>query len=272
MQMQRSFRDEWRSGATIFSLVLKLRDPGLVELLGACGFRSVVIDFEHAVLSEPAAEALIRAAQGAGLWPVVRVQENRGPLIGKALDMGAAAVVVPHVTTAADAERAVQAAKFFPLGERGVDPTVRAGGYSTTPPAEYYAASNSGTALLVQVEGLEGVRNLEAIAATPGLDGIFIGPYDLSQSMGIPGQVRHPELRAHMQRVVDVCAERGLMVGTFAGTPEDVRDWRAAGIRYFWCGTDVGLIAAEARRAAAALAQVVAEHGTSIHPGEDAAR
>jgi 4-hydroxy-2-oxoheptanedioate aldolase len=267
-----TLREQWAQGEVVFSLVLKLRDPAVVELLGHCGFASVVIDQEHAALSEPAVESLIRAAQGMGMLPVVRVQENRGPMIGKALDLGAAAVVVPHVTTAADAERAVRAAKFHPAGERGVDPTVRAGGYSTRPPAAYYAESNRDTALFVQVEGMEGVRNLDAIAATPGLDGIFIGPYDLSQSMGIPGQVRHPDLRAHMHRVIEVCREHGLMVGTFAGTVEDVRHWLAAGIRYFWCGTDVGLLAAEARRAVAALGEtaVSSRSPAGIAEGVDA--
>jgi 4-hydroxy-2-oxoheptanedioate aldolase len=257
MHLHPSLRATWEQGQTLFSVVLKLADPAVVELLGRCGFASVVIDQEHATLAEPVVEQLIRCAQGAGLAPVVRVQENRGPLIGKALDMGAAAVVVPHVTTAADAARAVRAAKFWPLGERGVDPTVRAGGYSTVPSADYYAASNRETALLVQVEGMEGVRNVEAIAATPGLDGIFIGPYDLSQSMGIPGQVRDPALRAHMRQVVQVCQAHGLIIGTFAATPEDVAHWVAAGIRYIWCGTDVGMLAAEARRVAAGLAASV---------------
>lgn len=252
-----SLRERCIQDGAVFSLVLKWRDPGVVELAGMCGFASVVIDQEHATLDEVTAEGLIRAAQGCGVLPIMRVQDNRASLIGKALDMGAAGVVVPHVSTGDDALRAVNAAKFHPVGGRGLDPTVRAGGYSTKPPLAYYAEANRETALLVQIEGIEGVRNLDAIVRTPGLDGIFIGPYDLSQSMGIPGQVQHPELRAHMHRIVDACHENGLFVGTFAATLDEVSYWLNAGIRYFWCATDVGLFAREARRVAESLADVV---------------
>ncbi len=242
-----SLRECWRQDELIWGPSLKFRDPAIIEILGHAGIRSVVIDQEHATLSEEIIEHLIRAALLVNVIPVVRVAENRAPMISKALDMGAMGVVVPHVTTAAEAAAAVQAAKFYPLGNRGLDPTVRAGNYSFQEPGTYYQHSNEQTAIIVQIEGAVGVENAAEIVATPGLDAVFIGPYDLSQSLGIPGQVRDPLLRQAMTDIVALSREAGIVVGTFAANIPDLEFWLDAGIRYFWYSTDNIMLAAQSR-------------------------
>lgn len=249
-----SLRECWRKQEIVWGPSLKLRDPAIIEILGHAGIRSVVIDQEHATLSEESIEHLIRTSILVGVIPVVRVAENRAPLISKALDMGAMGVVVPHVTTGEDAVAAVRAAKFFPLGERGLDPTVRAGSYSFQEPDAYYQHSNDHTAIIVQIEGADGVANAADIVGTPGLDAVFIGPYDLSQSMGIPGQVRDPSLRQAMVDIVALCQEVGVVVGTFAGNMPDLEHWLGAGIRYFWYSTDNLMFASQSRAMVADVA------------------
>ncbi len=238
----------FRRGHIIWGSVLKFNDPAVVEILGTVGFQFVLIDREHATLDELAVEHLIRAALLTGIAPVVRVSENRAPMISKALDMGASGVVVPHITTRADAERAVRAAKFYPLGERGVDSTVRAGNYSLFNPTEYYRTSNENTAIILQLEGLEAVENVEEIVAVPAIDAIFVGPYDLSQSMGIPGQVQDAELRRKMKMVIAVCKQVDITIGTFVGSLDDFEFWVDAGVQFFWYSTDSVMFASEAKR------------------------
>ncbi len=256
-----SLRECWRQQEVVWGPSLKFRDPAIIEILGHAGFRSVVIDQEHATLSEESIEHLIRAALLVGVIPVVRVAENRAPLISKALDMGAMGVVVPHVTTAEEAAAAVRAAKFYPLGERGLDSTVRAGDYSFQDPDTYYQHSNDHTAIIVQIEGAVGVANAAEITATPGLDAVFIGPYDLSQSLGIPGQVRDPALRQAMADIVALSQEAGIVVGTFAGNLPDLEHWLNAGIRYFWYLTDNIMLAAQSRAVAADVTSAVRRYG-----------
>lgn len=243
-----SLNERFRQGHVIWGPALKFNDPAVVEILGKVGFHFVFIDREHATLDELAVEHLIRTALLTGIAPVVRVAENRAAMISKALDMGALGVVVPHVTTPEDAEQAVRAAKFYPLGERGVDPTVRAGGYSLLDPSEYYRKSNEHTAIILQLEGVEAIEKVEEIVAIPAIDAIFIGPYDLSQSMGIPGQVQDAELRRKMMMVIDACKKADITIGTFVGSLEDFDFWVDAGVQFILYSTDSIMFASESKR------------------------
>ncbi|MDP6039667.1 MAG: aldolase/citrate lyase family protein, partial [Candidatus Latescibacteria bacterium] len=198
------------------------------------------LDTEHGPLDVSACEDLCRVALGAGITPIVRVRENDPPQILRALDIGASGVQVPQICNKADAEAVVQAAKYSPLGMRGVSPYTRAARYFADG-GTIFERLNATSMVLVHIEGVEGLENLEEIISVPGLDVIFLGPYDLSQSLGIPGQVNDPRVVDRMREAANLINNAGLTVGTFADNPEAAKRWIDAGVRYVSLSVDTGI-------------------------------
>ncbi|MGE5246613.1 MAG: HpcH/HpaI aldolase family protein [Betaproteobacteria bacterium] len=233
------FPERLRSGPPLVATFSMIASPIVVELLAKAGYDAVVLDTEHGPLGPEALNVLVPAATGAGIAPIVRVRTNEPSLIGGALDVGAAAVLVPQVESGAQAEAAVASARFGPGGRRGSNPYVRAAGYAAT--AEWFGRANGDAAVLVMVEGTAGIEALDEIVATPGLDGIFIGPFDLSQSLGVPGQVEHPDVLARMERIVRSAGERRVATAAFAPTPALARRWLALGAQLVAVSFDTAL-------------------------------
>ncbi|MCK5250674.1 MAG: hypothetical protein KAJ98_11950, partial [Spirochaetaceae bacterium] len=132
-----------------------------------------------------------------------------------------------------------------PAGERGICRFVRAADYSTKDRFAYFEDSMK-SLLIMQVEGSEGIEAMDDILQVPEVDCIFIGPYDLSQSLGVPGQIDHPKVEKAMCSIVDRCRGKGVLVGTFVDTPENAQKWKDAGVHYLAYGVDVGLLADKA--------------------------
>jgi 4-hydroxy-2-oxoheptanedioate aldolase len=173
---------------------------------------------------------LAAAAETGGAAPIVRPRTNAPAEIQRALDIGSAGVQVPQVTTHEEAVAARDAARFDPLGERGLSQYVRAGGYTGS--ENYTQQQNEDTALIVQVEGQRGVDNIKEIVEVEGIDAIFLGPYDLSQSLGIPGQVRHERVEERMTTVCEIAQAADTAVGTFADDPAMAQRWAEVGVQY----------------------------------------
>ncbi len=218
----------------------KSTDPAFVEAAGYAGFDFIILDLEHGPSSTQNLQNLIRGAEVAGVLPIVRVKEAPRTLIGEVLDIGAAGVQVPQISTADDARAAVAAAKFGAGGGRGVCRFVRAARYATTAGSEYLERANEALVIL-QLEGQQALDNVESILAVSGIDVVFIGPYDLSQSLGYPGEVEHPEVVRAVTSIVQQCRARGVIVGTFVDTPEAAERWLAAGGRYLSYSVDLGI-------------------------------
>ncbi|PWK61286.1 aldolase/citrate lyase family protein [Aminobacter sp. AP02] len=161
----------------------------LVEIMGYSGFDWVSIDMEHTTISFADVENLTRAAQVSGMIPLVRVAENDPLLIGKALDCGAAGVIVPHIQSAADLKKALAAARFFPEGERGKCGQVRGSRYGAdgVPWSKFWKQANDDVIVLPLVEEKEGIEALDEILAVDGVDVLWIGIGDLAQSYNVPG-------------------------------------------------------------------------------------
>lgn len=225
----------------------KTTDPAFVEIMGHCGFDFVILDLEHGPVSVQNLQNLIRAAELAGIVPIVRVKEDRLSSIGESLDTGAAGIQAPQVTTAEDAARIVQHAKFAPEGMRGVCRFVRAAHYSSQDRFEYFADANRNL-VVVQLEGAEALHNVEEILDVQGIDIVFIGPYDLSQSLGVPGKTADPVVTEKMQEIVTACKHKKRAVGTFVDTPEDAARWIDAGVSYVSYSVDVGLFTDACKR------------------------
>ncbi len=233
------FPDRLRSGPPLVATFSMIASPIVVELIARAGYDAVVLDAEHGPLGPEALNVLIPAASGAGIAPIVRVRTGEPSLIGGALDLGAAAVLVPQVESAGQAAAAVAAARFGPGGRRGTNPYVRAAGYAAT--ADWFARADGDSAVIVMVEGTAGLASLDDIVATPGLDAVFIGPFDLSQSLGMPGEVERPEVIARMETIVRAAAGRGVATSVFAPTPALARRWLDSGVRLVAVGFDTAL-------------------------------
>ena len=214
--------------------------PIIVELLAKASFEAVVLDMEHGPLSFDVLNTLIPAARAAGVYPIVRVRTNEASLISSALDVGAAGVLAPQVDSGAAAASVVQAARFAPLGHRGVNPYTRAAGYNAKP--DWYGRANAEAAVFVMVEGKAGMAALPDILNTAGLDGIFIGPFDMSQALGVPGQVEHPTVIAAIETIVAAAGERNLVTAIYAPTPALARRWLDLGVRVVALGYDTALV------------------------------
>ncbi|WP_137177056.1 HpcH/HpaI aldolase/citrate lyase family protein [Roseomonas sp. AR75] len=239
--------------------VRQTRTPDIAQIAAACGFDALYLDMEHSPLSLETVSAICVASAGLGIAPLVRPPGHGADWIGRILDGGAQGLIVPHVNTAAEAEALVRAALFPPLGKRsvmGAGPGVQ---YRALPLGQINAALNANTTLVCMIETPEGVANADAIAAVPGVDVLLIGSNDLCTEMGIPGQLRHPDLRAAYQRVAAGCAKHGkvLGVGGIRGDAELQRDLIGLGARFLIAGNDVGYMMGAARADVTTLRKLI---------------
>ena len=229
-----------KQGKVVLGLFINCAYPAFVEICGHAGFDFAVIDLEHGALNALVAEDLCRAADCVKIAPLVRVRKNDAPQIQRALDIGSAGVQVPQIETKADAQAVVRSAKYSPIGARGLSFYTRAGVYSSAG-TQIAEQLNEESMVVVHVEGKRGVENLQEIISVPHIDVIFLGPYDLSQSLGIPGQVRDPRVLELMQTAVQEIRHAGKVAGTFADNPETAKQWIDAGVQYLTLGVDVGV-------------------------------
>ncbi len=194
-----------REGGLAFSTYTGgIADPAVVELIGLAGFDAAFIDMEHTTFDLETVGNMIRAAELVGITPVIRVPDNNPKHILRLLDAGAQGIYVPHIASAADARAAVEAVRYPPLGARGMAGASRAADYGHTPLAEHMRTSNDEVLLAVMIEDLAAVEDIEAIANTPGVDLVAVGPSDLSRALGVAGEPNHPTLAQAVDRIASV--------------------------------------------------------------------
>lgn len=221
-----------RAGEVVNGCFTRYPEPGIVEVLGYQGWDFLVFDGEHGTIDPRDCENMTRAAELREVTSMVRVTTNQPPTLLRYLDTGVQGVQVPWVNTAEEAERAVKSVKYHPLGIRGLA-GVRAANYGQTyPMTEYVGRANDETLVVLQIESREGVANLDAILAVPGIDVVFIGPMDLSQSFGYPGQPGHPDVQKVMQRITEATQSAGLALGILVPTIDAAKDWKGRGAKY----------------------------------------
>ena len=239
--MESSLRKKLEEGRPVIGSFAKITDPAVVEIMGRAGFDFAIIDMEHGPLTFETAQNLIRAAEVACISPIIRVSENDPVLILRSLDIRAEGVEVPQIRNAEDASQMTSAARFFPMGDRGVCRYVRAAAYSSMDRQDYFRTANQRTITIAHLEGVEAVSNLDEIMSVDGLDILFIGPYDLSQSVGVPGEVNHPSVLKQMEKVIAAAKTAGKLVGTFADDVSAAKRWMDAGVMYIAISVDVGI-------------------------------
>jgi 4-hydroxy-2-oxoheptanedioate aldolase len=189
----------------------------------------VIIDMEHGSHSFSEVENMIRAAEVEGCTPLVRVAKNDESLVLRALDVDAHGVVVPHIESKIDAQNAVKFSKYFPLGQRGFSPFTRAGRYSLKRVAGHSELQNEQTIIVLILEGKEGINNLDDILGIEciesKIDVIYVGAYDLSQALGLPGQVDHPEVKKLLAECIMKIRLRGLAAGGHVAKNKTDIEW-----------------------------------------------
>jgi 4-hydroxy-2-oxoheptanedioate aldolase len=225
---ERSLREALRGPGTLVFTFLMVPRVEIVEMLGLAGFDGVVIDLEHGPTTLADLPILSAAARASGMFALARVRDGIAAEIGAFLDTGVDGVLVPHVSSAAQAAAVVAAGRFPPAGDRSLNPYVRGTRYGSDGDAARDLA-NARCAIIVMVEGADGLADLEAIGDTGDLDGVFIGPVDLSAALGVPGQPEHPKVIETVTSVFERLRERKVAAGIFAPTTEAARRWTDAG-------------------------------------------
>jgi 4-hydroxy-2-oxoheptanedioate aldolase len=238
--IQNATKAKLRAGEAVLGVFDRFRDPSLAEFVAFQGWDFVVMDGEHGTLDSEDFGNLARAIELRGATPIARVNTNESSAILRALDSGAHGVHIPWVNSAEEAERAVRWAKYGPRGTRGL-----AGNRSIDwkANATSTAAANEETLVVVHIETQTAVDAVDEFVEVDGIDVLFVGPTDLSHSLGIPGEKDHPAMTDAIERVAEAVGPSDKAFGIYAATPDWVHRWHARGARYFTTGVD-GLVAA----------------------------
>jgi 4-hydroxy-2-oxoheptanedioate aldolase len=223
-------------GRPVLGAFVNIPSPAMVEMLGLMGFDFAIIDAEHAAPDLETCEHMVRAAETAGVTPIVRVALNLQQNILRYLDTGVMGVQIPMVNTREEAEQAVLSVFYPPKGQRGLA-GVRANRYGVgTSLTDYVAQANRELLCILQIETTRAMANAREIAAVDGVDMVFIGPTDLSSSMGLPGQPTHPDVLNAIEQVAKLAAAAGKPSGTIARDAAAYEHWRRAGVQYLCTG------------------------------------
>lgn len=237
------------AGQKLTGCAIQSPTPAFAEICGLAGFDFLFIDAEHGPLSEGDCLAMVTAAQLRGVASLIRVPAARPEVILRYMDIGAAGVIVPGVSNAREAEAAVEAVKYYPLGRRGINAT-RASDYGLSlPMKDYIARSNEETIVFPILETAEAVEEAAAILAVPGIDGGIIGAGDLAQSLGYPGETSHPAVRSAIDRLMAAGRQTGKPMANVVRPGQRVQD-------YYGQGCQIAIVFAYSLFAAAAKAFV----------------
>ena len=250
-------KDALRDGKLIIGTILTVASPEVAEALALLGFDWIFIDLEHTNLSIQDAQMAIQAVANRS-YTLVRVPDGTRENIERVLDTGCSGIIVPLVNSESYARRIVDFAKYPPLGERSVG-LGRAQGFGLSF-KEYLQSANAQTAVIVQIEHRDAVSNVDQILSVPGIDAVFIGPYDLSGSLGLLGQISHADVTTAISAVRTACLRRNSTYGIYCGNAEQARAEISAGARLIAIGTDLLHMAGSARSVVEALRMFQLEH------------
>jgi len=219
-------------GKTVVGSFVYVPSAKLTEIIGLCGFDFVVIDMEHGPVDTSIAEDMVRAAEVSGTTPLIRVSHNSPHLVLRALDIGAQGIHVPEINTTEDARLAADSMKYGPVGHRGLAGT-RAADYGLRQPlGEYAPIANQETMCIAHIESEQAVKNLDQLLQVPGIEIYYLGPEDISNSLGIPGQSRDPRVIGLVEDGIRQIVAAGKIAGCIAADSAQARRYVELGVRY----------------------------------------
>ena len=228
--MKNRFRDVVAAGKIpVGHMVWEFATRGIAKIADSTGLDFIIYDMEHSAFDVDKIADLMAWAQSAKFTPFVRVPFCDYQFMARLMDAGAMGIMVGNVKNAEEANRIVQAVKFAPLGNRGVGLGSAHTGYTVPDPLTYFREINQSSVIICQIESQEGVDNAEAIAAIEGVDILWVGHFDLSTSLGIPGQFNDPLFLTAIRKTVAAARKHGKLLGIQPGTPQQLESWLAAG-------------------------------------------
>ena len=261
MENARKFREKIRRGEACLGTGIAFADPTATEALCSI-YDSVWIDAEHKPFSLETVQAHVMATRGSDTVPLVRVAWNDPVIIKPVLDIGVGGIIVPMVKTAEEARQAVAACRYPPEGIRGYGPR-RLYHYPSMTQQEFVKFANEEIIVIVQIEHIDAVDDLEEILAVPGLTGIVVGSNDLSASMGLLGQPRHPDVLKAIDTVIAKAKNSDVFAGMSIGhDPDIVVEWFNKGIQWVSAGEDISLMMDAAEQSAGAVRARLAAAGS----------
>lgn len=237
-------------------MIMEFGTRGIAKMLEHADVDFVLIDTEHSPFSVADLADLMAWFKATTLAPFVRIPQIDYHFIARTLDMGALGLMIPNVKSAAEARAIVDAAKYAPLGKRGLVMNHAHTDYRPVHPPEFMDYSNRNTTIICQIESVEGLGELDAIASTPGVDMLWVGHFDLTQSLGIPGQFNHPTFHAAMRQVAETAKKHGLTAGIQPGSAAQAREWLAFGFNVLSYSADFAVYTAAVRAGVAEMRQL----------------
>ncbi|MEE9452508.1 MAG: aldolase/citrate lyase family protein [Gammaproteobacteria bacterium] len=237
--MQNNFRSKLLNGDPLIGTLITLPSTEVAEIMVAAGFDWLFIDGEHSPMGPDRILAMLQAI-GDRAAAIVRVPGNDEIIIKKILDLGPDGIIIPQVNSVEQAQAAVRAAKYPPQGNRGIG-SGRASCYGFEQ-QDYLATANEKVSVIIQAEHVDAVENIKDIVQVQGIDAVFIGPYDLSASLGVTGQVDHPEVVAAIKQVTEVCQAVDMRLGIFGVSSDAVKPYIEQGHTLVCAGLDVLLL------------------------------
>ncbi len=236
MNYRNAIKEKLEKGMTVFGIFQSMASPAVSEILANRAFDWILVDMEHGMMDMETSGALFAAIDQGGPTPLVRVAGNDQATIKRALDAGAMGIMIPLVNSREEALRAVSYCKFSPAGVRGLGPG-RASLYGVRL-AEYSAIADSEVLVILQAEHKDAVGHIDEIASVPGMDILFVGPYDLACSMGYASQPGHPDVEEAIARVLGAALKAKVVPGIFCMNAEAAKKRAAPGFRFIAIGLD----------------------------------
>ena len=243
--MKNTFLEKIHSGKAAIGTLMTMNSLEVAEILSLVGFDWLFLDMEHGNLSIPSVQQICQVV-GDKCPILVRIPENNGLWIKKVLDIGVAGLIIPHVNNKTEAMNIMHHAKYPPAGRRSVG-VGRAHEYGMKF-SEYVAQANDHTAIIIQIEDIAGVQNMNEILAVKGIDGVLIGPYDLSGSMNKLGEVTSPEVQVEINNIKSTCKDKGIPFGIFVMSANAVQAEIASDCSFVAVGTDSAMLWGRARQ------------------------
>lgn len=225
-------KSKLRDGKLVFGTWSSLSSSNVVNVIGTSGLDFVIIDLEHSSTSFESAENMLRAVQTTQCTPIIRTADNIESNILRSLEIGSQAIMIPHVEDPQTADLVVRACKYYPEGNRGMSPSTRHHDYSHENLQNSLNYTNRETFVGILVESVDGISRIDDIAKTSNLDMIYLGIYDISQSVGVPGQLSHTKVADGLKKSADIIRSHGLVAGSYAPTIKYIELLLNAGFQF----------------------------------------
>lgn len=249
------------SGKAVLGTWCVIPSPGVADVIAASGVDFLIIDSEHGPINFETAQNMVVACESRGVSPVMRLSGvNEGEIL-KALDIGVHCVQIPNVTSRAEIESVVRMAKYPPSGNRGFSPFTRAGGYSHENARQLTLSGNENTMIAVHIEGKEAIENISEFLAIKELDIIFIGLFDISKSLGIPGQVNDPKVQQILMDLAGRITKAGKYPGTIATDAAQLVRFTGAGVKYLTYSVDCEMLSRSYKKAVSEFSTAIGQLG-----------